>query len=154
MKDAYLAYGSNMSTENMAIRCPNAKIIGTGVLKDWRLMFKGDTPFVTTYATIEEWEGYSVPFVLWEITKRHERQLDLYEGYPKHYQKKYIEVEMDGEKYNAMIYVKDDSLPVNIASDHYIAVLWQAYEKFGFDLEILRQAQALSDARQQRLWHR
>lgn len=153
MKKAYLAYGSNMSTEQMSYRCPRAKIIGTGILQNWRLMFKGTEPLVTTYATIEEWQGYQVPFVLWDITRKHEMRLDLYEGVTKNcYYKKYIEVELNGEKYNALIYVKDEELPVNIASVHYVDVLWKAYEKFNFDLNILKGAVDFSQNRYQMSW--
>ena len=67
----YIAYGSNMDVEQMAIRCPRARIIGTGILENWRLMFNGEH-ITTSYATIEEWQGYKVPFVLWYITRRHE----------------------------------------------------------------------------------
>lgn len=146
MGKAYLAYGSNMSVEQMAYRCPRARIIGTGILENWRLMFKGDH-ITTSFATIEQWQGYKVPFVLWDITRRHEMKLDIYEGYPKHYQKKYVDVEVDGKKYNAMIYVKDENLPTNPAIIHYTAVLAEAYEHFGFDLKILEEAERFSDAR-------
>ena len=154
MGQAYLAYGSNMSVEQMAYRCPRARIIGTGILENWRLMFKGPGPLLGTYATIEEWQGYKVPFVLWDITRRHEMKLDLCEGYPKHYQKKYVDVEVDGKKYNALVYVKDENLPVNISSDHYIAVLEEAYKKFGFDLKILQAAVDLSDRHYQQSFYR
>ena len=35
----YIAYGSNMVEEQMAYRCPNAKLIGTGQLPNHRLEF-------------------------------------------------------------------------------------------------------------------
>ena len=148
MGKAYLAYGSNMDVEQMAIRCPRARIIGTGILENWRLMFKGEH-IPTSYATIEEWQGYKVPFVLWDITRRHEMRLDLYEGYPDFYQKKYVDVEVGEQKYNALIYVKDSSIPTNPAIQHYTAVLWRAYNKFGFDLKILEEAVKFSSAREQ-----
>ena len=147
MGKAYLAYGSNMDVEQMKSRCPRAKIIGTGMLQDWRLMFKG-VHITKSFATIEEWQGWQVPFVLWDITRRHEMHLDLYEGFPKSYQKKYVDVEVDGQKYNAMIYVKDEGLPVNPPITHYAAVLWDAYEHFGFDLQILKDALKFSEQRQ------
>lgn len=147
----YLAYGSNMDEGIMMGRCPKAKLIGTGILKDWRLMFKGYETFVTTYATIEQWQGYQVPYLLWEITEEDEKSLDRYEGVSKFcYYKKYVEVEVGGEKYTALVYVKDETEPVNVACDHYTAVLWDAYVKFGFDLEILKAACNFSDERLQR----
>ena len=33
-KRYYIAYGSNLSVEQMAIRCPDAKIAGMAALKD------------------------------------------------------------------------------------------------------------------------
>ena len=53
-KKIYIAYGSNMDLEQMRYRCPNAKMKGTGVLENWRLMFKGS--LTGSYATIEEEE--------------------------------------------------------------------------------------------------
>ena len=35
----YIAYGSNMVEEQMAYRCPNAKLVGTGQLPNHRLEF-------------------------------------------------------------------------------------------------------------------
>ena len=51
MKKLYIAYGSNMDTEQMAYRCPNAKPLGACLLRDWRLMFKGS--LTGAYATID-----------------------------------------------------------------------------------------------------
>ena len=68
-----------------------------------------------------------------------------------YYYKKYIEAEVDEKKYTALVYVKDESEPVNIASQHYIAVLWRAYKKFGFDMKILDEAKKFSSERYQRM---
>ena len=37
----YIAYGSNMNTEQMAFRCPAAKQAQTAMLPDYRLEFRG-----------------------------------------------------------------------------------------------------------------
>ena len=34
------AYGSNLSISQMAYRCPDAKIIGTGKINDYKLVFR------------------------------------------------------------------------------------------------------------------
>lgn len=52
MSKIYVAYGSNLSETQMAYRCSDAKVLGTGLLRDWRLMFKGELP--NSYATIEK----------------------------------------------------------------------------------------------------
>ena len=41
MKKYYLAYGSNLNIRQMALRCPTAKPVGTAVIKDYELLFKG-----------------------------------------------------------------------------------------------------------------
>ena len=138
----YLAYGANMSVEMMANRCPDAKLLGTGELKNFRLMFKGTPP--NSYGTIESWEGFSVPFVLWDISAADEKRLDRYEGFPRVYQKHSVEVEVNGEKITAMYYSKPETERVAPPCDHYVAVLWDAYERFGFDLKILERARAFA----------
>ena len=145
-KTIYAAYGSNMSIEQMAFRCPNAKVIGTGEIKNYRLMFKGDLP--RSYATIEEEEGYSVPVVLWELTPADEVALDRYEGAPHKYYKKIFEVETaEGTMKNVMAYVMNESYPLNPPDSHYYAGIFNAYENFKIDTEILEEALRFSDRR-------
>lgn len=99
----YAAYGSNMNLAQMALRCPAAQVIGTGILKGYHLTFRGHGHGV---ANIEAAHGGSVPIVLWEITPECEVALDRYEGYPSLYTKKTIDVvEKDGTKVQAMAYV-------------------------------------------------
>lgn len=144
----YLAYGSNMNEDIMKGRCPQAKFLGTGILENMRLLFKGEEP--NAYATIEEWQGYSVPYVLWEITEDDEKELDNFERVPYCYQKKSVEIEYDDENYWATFYAKSAELPVGQPMTHYVDVLENAYDKFKFDEKILEEALKLSDEYYQR----
>ncbi len=36
----YIAYGSNLNLEQMARRCPTAKVIGAGEIRDHELLFR------------------------------------------------------------------------------------------------------------------
>ena len=84
----YLAYGSNLDRAQMDQRCPGATVVKTFLLNDWRLVFRG-------VADIIKAKGFKVPVAIWDITKAHERTLDIYEGvnpkvakagmYRKHY---------------------------------------------------------------------
>ena len=38
----YIAYGSNLNRAQMALRCPDAKVVGTGEIKDYELLFRGN----------------------------------------------------------------------------------------------------------------
>ena len=139
----YLAYGANMDLEIMRSRCADAKLLGTGVLEGFRLMFKGVEP--NAYATIEQWDGFKVPYVLWEISEDDEAALDDWEGYPLHYGKSVVEIEFGGEKFLAMFYQKPEKQPVGQPMTHYVEVLEEAYERFKFDREILDIALKLSN---------
>ena len=132
MKRYYIAYGSNLSESQMAMRCPTAKVVGTSALKDWRLLFDGP-------ASIERCEGYEVPVLIWDIQPQDERSLDRYEGYPSYYRKEMLEVEVEGQKLEAMVYImntKKESMP----SPYYYDVLAKGYDRFGFDKKILEKA--------------
>ena len=37
----YMAYGSNLNREQMAHRCPTARVLGSAELTDHRLLFRG-----------------------------------------------------------------------------------------------------------------
>lgn len=132
MKRYYIAYGSNLSESQMAYRCPTAKVVGTSILKDWRLLFDGP-------ASIEKYEGYKVPILIWEIQPEDEKSLDRYEGYPSYYRKEMLDVEVNGKTINAMVYIMNTNKE-HIPSDYYYRVLEQGYERFGFDKNILEQA--------------
>ena len=144
-KTVYAAYGSNMDVTQMAFRCPDAKLIGTGEIKNYRLMFKGELPY--SYATIEGEEDFTVPVVLWELSAADEFSLDRYEGCPKKYYKKVIEVAVGKGTIQAMVYVMDEGYPLNPPDSHYYSVIYDAYEKFGLDTEILEEALKFSDRR-------
>ena len=86
----YLAYGSNLNKNQMAYRCPNAKTIGSMMLKGYELVFK-------SCLTIEPNKDGEVPLGIWQITKEDEKRLDRYEGYPILYRKEYIDIVIEGE---------------------------------------------------------
>lgn len=142
-KRYYIAYGSNLSVEQMADRCPDAKVVGTAVLHGWQLLFKG-------CATIEPNPAKETPVLIWEISERDEKRLDCYEGFPSFYYKKDLGVEvkpMDGGEAMeliAMVYIMDEKHICGMPSPYYYKVLKDGYEAFGLPMETL--TQALSDS--------
>lgn len=137
----YIAYGSNMSVEQMAHRCPGAKIVGTGHIEGYNLLFRG-RPY-SAVATVEQGKPRSkVPVLVWEIDKNHERALDIYEGFPTLYTKVNIPVQMDSGEYieEAMAYVIDPTLEFGAPTAYYFNVIRDAYLEFGFNIEVLRYA--------------
>lgn len=140
----YIAYGSNISTEQMAYRCPTASVVGTAVIEDYELVFR-------RFATIEPQEGSSVPVAVWKIDEIAEHALDRYEGYPRSYIKRNIKVMLDGEReITAMVYIMTEGRPICAPSASYMQIIAEGYEEFGFDLDELYAAEKRSLARVER----
>ena len=135
MNKLYLAYGSNLSVSQMAFRCPDAKIIGTGKIKDYKLVFR-------FHADIEPCIGSEVPVLVWQISKADEKRLDRYEGVKGgYYHQEIVTVIMDDEKGSeAMVYVMNNQSGVEPPAKEYLRIIEDGYSHFGFDKKILEQA--------------
>lgn len=97
----YVAYGSNMNLEQMKYRCPNSKVLGTGIMRGWKLVFN-------VHADVRETGNNDdcVPVVIWNVPKSDCAKLDIYEGYPNYYIRKMVDVEGDdGSIIRARVYV-------------------------------------------------
>lgn len=143
-KRLYVAYGSNLNLRQMKLRCPTAKVYGKGILKDYRLLFKGSLG--NAYLTVESKIGEEVPVVIWEIEPEDELSLDRYEGYPGFYYKKDLEVVLEtGDVVTAMVYIMTGSRThLNLPSKYYLEVVKEGYESFGFDTKIIDEALKMS----------
>lgn len=129
----YIAYGSNMVEEQMAHRCPGAKLIGTGYLPNHRLEFY-------LHATVERTraQGAKVAVAVWEITAADERSLDRYEGFPTYYTKHRRRVVMDdGTELWGMVYIMNMIRPQPPTPAYYNGI-HKAYVKLGLRSEIER----------------
>ena len=136
----YIAYGSNLNKEQMAYRCPDAKPVGTAILQDYRLTFRGNSH--TGVANIEPEHGSSVPVGIWQISAKDEAALDIYEGYPHLYRKERLTVELDGKQITALVYVMTGNRPAALATDLYFYTILQGYKDFGLDKHVLNRADA------------
>lgn len=139
MSKLYIAYGSNLSVDQMAYRCPDAKVAGMAALQDWKLVFR-------LHATIEPASGRTVPVLVWEISEEDEKRLDRYEGYPRYYFKQNMEITMldlDGKnprKVVAMVYLMTTGREIELPMKSYYGVIAEGYERFGFNPYILHSA--------------
>ena len=141
----YIAYGSNMSQDQMARRCPDAKLIGTGYLPNHRLEFY-------LHATVERTRAHDakVPVAVWEISKADEARLDIYEGFPSYYIKVPRKVKMmDGSAIRGMIYLMN-YLRISPPASEYYDGIETAYMKLGFTDDIETVLMPALD----RSWHR
>ena len=143
-KRYYIAYGSNLNVQQMQMRCPHAKVVGTAILEGWELLFKGSK--TGSYLTIEEREGGTVPVAVWEVAESDEAALDRYEGFPVFYYKKELRLRCKGIRsgrtkvVTALVYIMDETRPLGSPTDYYLRVCREGYEQFGFDPAILMQA--------------
>ena len=135
----YAAYGSNLNRFQMKFRCPDAKILTTGVVKDYRLMYKGSMS--GAYLTIEKEQGCLVPVAIWKISEHDLYRLDMYEGYPKFYYRKNIVIPCaDGKNHRAIIYIMHEDRLLAIPNHYYVDTCEQGYDDFGFDKQVLNAA--------------
>lgn len=143
MAKLYVAYGSNLNMGQMKHRCPTAKFVGTGIIENYELQFKGSLH--GAHATIAPKEGSSVPVGVWKIQKRDEGQLDMYEGYHDkgycYYDKEQIPVKMEGgSSLTGMVYIMDREMDFGIPTKGYYDTVRRGYEDCGFDTNVLDQA--------------
>lgn len=130
-KKLYVCYGSNLHLGQMAHRCPDATVYGSGVIKNYRLKFYG-------VASIEPEPGEDCPVGVWEISEADERSLDRYEGFPNLYRKENIEVVMkNGETITAMVYIMNRSGHESEPSPMYFETIHTGYKSFKLPLRYL-----------------
>ena len=121
----------------MADRCPNANYLGNTVLKDWRLIFK-------SVATIEKDLGKYVPVGVFQITIECEKALDIYEDYPHLYDKKELDIILDGIQVTAMTYVMVAKYGIAPPSRKYFNVISEGYKNCGLNSDFLLEAEEYS----------
>ena len=131
-KKLYFAYGSNMDVQQMSYRCPNAEVVRSVRLENYRLAYRG-----AGYATILPEQGSHVDGVLWSITTIDEIKLDRYEGFPRHYAKQRITVKAkDGTEIEAMVYVMQPPMRDHpkLPSQEYFDTVLRGKQQFGFSV--------------------
>ena len=141
----YFAYGSNLDVSQMKERCPDARPVGTALLRDHALAFGGHSPnWEGAPATVVPEEDSHVPGLVYELSYDEIRILDYYEGHPVRYERRRRPViHEDGEVRKAQIYVKEVDGPFSHPPPSYLSVLKEAYQTLEFDRQILKRALTL-----------
>ncbi|MEI6132429.1 MAG: gamma-glutamylcyclotransferase family protein [Bacillota bacterium] len=137
-KTLYIAYGSNLNLEQMAHRCPTAKVVGKSKLSGYELLFRGG--YGGAVATVEKAKGTAVPVLVWQLQPSDEVALDRYEGFPSFYRKETAKVRLGKDWTEVMVYIMNDGRALGAPSRYYFEVIKQGYESAGFDTEILNKA--------------
>ena len=121
----------------MAERCPDASYLGNTMLKDWSLIFK-------SVATIEKDLGKHVPVGVFQITEKCEKALDIYEDYPQLYDKKELDVILDGTQVTAMTYIMVGKYGIAPPSRKYFNVICEGYKNCDLNSDFLLEAKEYS----------
>lgn len=143
-KRYYIAYGSNLNISQMRMRCPSARVIGTSVVPDYELLFRGSK--TGSYLTIEPKKGAGVPVVVWETTADDEARLDRYEGFPTFYYKAEMTLSVKGirtgkiRERKVYVYIMHEDRPIGMPSYRYVSTCMEGYRNFGFDEDVLYKA--------------
>lgn len=135
----YAAYGANTNREHMAHRCPTAVYLGNVEIYDYRLVFR-------SVADVIPHRGASTICALWNICLRDEQALDVFEGFPHHYTKRFATMRGRGKPQDVMFYIING----NRSDRHeppasYEMTLRQGYRQCGMDEDQINAA--ITDAR-------
>ena len=141
----YIAYGSNLNVWQMQWRCPNATLVGDGMLKGWRLAFRGAR--YGSHLTVIRSKDDSVPVGIWSVDPDDEKALDTYEGYPRYYDKRNLSVSMtritgETQTVSAFVYIMTDEYGRGPGqpTQSYWQTCMTGYRHFGFDQKYLTDA--------------
>lgn len=129
----YFAYGSNLNMVQMKKRCLDSIPISKVKLKGYRLVFN-------RVADIIESAGDIVEGAVYEVSVRDLKNLDIYEGYPRLYERINIEAIDDaGNVFKAFVYVMVNK-GIGEPSEIYYNTIAQGFKDWGISKETLMKA--------------
>jgi len=111
----YFGYGSNLSKEQMAIRCPESKYYASGTLSgySWLINTRG-------YASIKPSNSDFVLGEIFTLSQQDVDYLDIYESVEEGmYLKSNLSVETSKGTIDCLVYIASDSTP-GIPQEEYI----------------------------------
>jgi gamma-glutamylcyclotransferase (GGCT)/AIG2-like uncharacterized protein YtfP len=127
----YFAYGMLTDPEIM----PNVEMIGVGILNNFKFE-------IFTYANVIESNSNKVLGTLWAIDSRKLAELDQIEGYPYLYNRKTVNVVVDGKKYSSQVYTMTDATRKQMMgrspSKQYINSIINGYRHAGIPIAQLK----------------
>ena len=143
-QDIYYAYGSNLNLRQMARRCPTAKLLGTGVIPDYELLFRGREEG-KPYPTVRPCPGAQVPVAAFSVQPSDVHELDLYERVPSGLNRiRPIPTEGCHEGVSRGVlegfwYVMNDDRRLPPSQEYWEAIV-EGYHDVGFDVTLLEKA--------------
>jgi gamma-glutamylcyclotransferase (GGCT)/AIG2-like uncharacterized protein YtfP len=135
-KSLYFAYGSNLCSEQMAVRCPGARFVCSAILPNYSLSFAGHSNgWGGAVATMSRRAGDQVQGVLYEMPRGAINLLDRYEGHPHVYRREQRRVMTSaGAWRNAYVYFLPEASFLARPSLPYLAIIFREYKRRKFDV--------------------
>ena len=128
----YFAFGSNLHKKQMKRRCKDSKYIGCYTLKNYKLSFRTGSYsrgiMKMGVADIEKKRNSKVLGEIYNISKRDEKKLDVYEDFPTLYIKKYFKIL--GKK--VMFYYMPRKSRHVSPSKRYLNIIIKGYKDCGY----------------------
>ena len=138
----YLAYGSNLLPERIYGRCPDAVYAGKATLQGWRPLFKKSK--TGCFLTIEQDANREVPCVVFKISEHDEALLDRFEGCPRYYYKRKLDVRVlynsgrwSKKPRRCIVYVLHEDRRLGAPPQDYVRLLLNAYAHWGYDEHLI-----------------
>ncbi|WP_346671101.1 gamma-glutamylcyclotransferase family protein [Faecalicoccus acidiformans] len=132
----YAAYGSNLDLKAMAKRCPDAKRLSKGILKDYKLVF-GAKGFLDVVPS----QGDRVQVGVYSVSMTNLAALDEYEEYPELYDRIPLMIHTeDLGDVEALVYVMQPYTEQKYPSETYWKTIKRGFEDYGFDVSDLERA--------------
>ena len=128
----YFAYGSNLHLFQMKRRCKDSVFLKKIRLVNFKLTFRSKY----RAADIEPKKNSIVPGALFEISKSDEKKLDVYEDFPKLYEKYYFYYY--GKK--VMTYTMVNKSPFRYPTERYLNIVKRGYKNCGLNFKYLKLA--------------
>lgn len=136
----YFAYGSNLSLQQMRVRCPGAAPVAAQVLPGYRLAFAGaHTPRWGQggVATVVPQAGASVHGALYRLNREDELALDGFEGVASGLYRRELQL-FANLAVPILVYVANAAIGAeNMPNAKYLAVIRQGYLDWGLPLDKL-----------------
>ena len=128
----YFAYGSNMDENQMSERCPFSVKKNIGSLTDYKLFFSHNSKkWAGGVLSVKPEAGRLVWGTVYEITSEDLKNLDYYEGYPRIYDRKLVDINVkeSKNKKSCWVYFSKKIEENVVPSEDYVALVTEAHDR-------------------------
>lgn len=116
----YFAYGSNLDKEQMKKRCPDSSYLSIGSLENYQLVYDGFSKTRNcAVANVVSKDKVSVWGAIFDISQNDLDKLDIFEGYPKAYDRAVLNIKTnDNSLHQAIVYFRTGR-EIGVPSEEY-----------------------------------